>query len=379
MPRRSDPEIKKYTLKSGKTKYMFKTYLGIDPETHKAKKISRSGFDSWTEAQSAKNKIKAKSIADLKNNQNKTLQQVWDSWYEVYKIGRRGSTILNMKYVWESHIQPEFADSYVNNIQPEHLQKYAIELSKELVTFKYTLNILHRLIKYAIKHDWCKEDPFLKIDIPKKSSKKSNHVKDNFYTSKAELKKFLNAIKEMDLMQYTYFVTIASLGLRSGEGFALKWENIDTKNKIVKITHTVTRDENGKWFIGPPKSKAGVRTLPLPATLETTLNEWKKEALYNQDEDFIFCKPNGNYFTTSISSIWLREFFQHHPDMHRITPHGLRHTLATIIYYGNDNVDPKDVQYLLGHSDVKTALDIYTHITEQNKKNISDSMHNLGL
>lgn len=183
----------------------------------------------------------------------------------------------------------------------------------------------------------------------------------------------------MDLMQYTYFVTVASLGIRSGEAFALKWGNIDFKNKTVTIKHTVTRNEEGNWFVGPPKSDAGIRTLPLPTSLETALNDWKEEALYNIDEDFVFPKPNGDYYTTSASSSWLRAFFKKHPEMHRITPHGLRHTLATIIYYGNDKVDPKDVQYLLGHSDVKTALDIYTHITEQNKKNISDSMHNLGL
>ena len=63
----------------------------------------------------------------------------------------------------------------------------------------------------------------------------------------------------------------------------------------------------------------------------------------------------------------------------QITPHGLRHTLATLLYEGNPHIKPQDVQFMLGHKTVKTSLNIYTHVTKKQKKDIKDSINNLDL
>ncbi|QNQ82870.1 tyrosine-type recombinase/integrase [Lactobacillus sp. PV037] len=62
-----------------------------------------------------------------------------------------------------------------------------------------------------------------------------------------------------------------------------------------------------------------------------------------------------------------------------MTPHGFRHILATLLYEGNSSIRPKDVQYMLGHKSVNTALEFYTHITKKQKENLSDSLDNLDL
>lgn len=72
-----------------------------------------------------------------------------------------------------------------------------------------------------------------------------------------------------------------------------------------------------------------------------------------------------------------------HPDdkkkpLRKITPHGLRHTLATLLYDGHNGITPKDVQYVLGHKTSKTAMEIYTHVTEKQKKDIKGSINNLN-
>lgn len=378
MPRRNDPEIKKYTLKNGKTKYMFKTYLGIDPETRKPKKVSRSGFDSWTEAQTAKTNLKAQGVTGVKNRQKeKTLQEVWNTWFDIYKQDKRGSTIVGTKASWDNHIKPEFGDSYVNHISSEHIQRFVIDESNKFSAYRVSINLLHRLILYAIKHGWCKSNPFLKVDIPKRSNVKSNRVHRNFLTE-TEFHKFLDRSKKVDYKQYTFIIILASLGIRNGEALALKWKNFDFKNNTVSISNSISKDADNVKHYGATKTPSGVRILPMSDNLKNVLLEWKSKTLYSKDDDFVIPSISGSFLSSQSTDKWFSRFFKENPDLHKITPHGLRHTLATLLL-NNDGANPKDVQYLLGHSSAKLTLDTYGHITDQNRINVSKSIKNLGL
>ena len=110
MPRRKDNEIYKYKLKSGKIKYGFKTYIGTDPETGKAVKPSRQGFDSYKEAEAAKTKLKSEGPSKFTHKQKmkadrKTVQQVYDRWLKVYEADVRGSTYINTTNLWKRNLQ----------------------------------------------------------------------------------------------------------------------------------------------------------------------------------------------------------------------------------------------------------------------------------
>ena len=90
MPRKKDPEIYDYKLKSGKTKYGFKTYIGINPETGKAIKPTRQGFDSYKEAEQAKIKLKAKGAVAVAakykaESDQKTVREVYNIWFSIQK------------------------------------------------------------------------------------------------------------------------------------------------------------------------------------------------------------------------------------------------------------------------------------------------------
>lgn len=109
MPRRKDNEIYKYKLKSGKVKYGFKTYIGTDPETGKAVKPSRQGFDSYKEAEAAKTKLKEEGPSKFTHKKEqkenrKTVQEVYEIWLEVYRADVRGSTLRTRKSNWKNNI-----------------------------------------------------------------------------------------------------------------------------------------------------------------------------------------------------------------------------------------------------------------------------------
>lgn len=383
MPRRKDNEIYEYKLKSGKTKYGFKTYVGINKETGKPVKVTRQGFSTRKEAEQAKTKIKADGAGKVVNKHNdkqnkKTLQQVYETWLEIYKVSVRESTLLRTTVTWKRVIKPEFEDNYVNFISITHLQKFVDNIARNYVEFRPPINLLHRVIKYAILRGWCKTDPFDKIIMPTKTTKKSSYPKNNFYNLN-ELKEFLATAKKYNLMHYVYFMVLGNLGLRSGEAFALQWKNINFSKKTVHIEHTVARGANYKKTINPTKTQQSNRTLLLSDNLIAILKEYKSKTVFSKPEDFIFHAKNGDFLAASTSGDWINRVYRHNSNLRRITPHGFRHTLASLLYEGNKRITPKDIQMVLGHSTVKTSLDIYTHVTENQKENIQKSINDLDL
>lgn len=382
MPRRKDTEIYSYKLKSGKTKYGFKTYIGTDKETGKAVKVTRQGFATRKEAEQAKIKIKAegaKKVVKKKqaNLNKKTVSEVWDIWFDIYRQDVRGSTSLRTVQDWENHIEPEFGDIYIDSISVSHLQRYANQLAQTIATYHKPLGLLQRLIKYAQLRGWAEKDPFARIVIPKKTTVKSSMPKENFYNLD-ELKAFLTAAKKQKFKYYVYFLTLASLALRSGEGLALKWEDIDFKKHTIYIHKTVSRNRYRKKTINPVKNGTS-RLLYIPDNLYKVLKEYRDMPDLTPS-DFLFHYDYApDYYKEGTSWTWMKTIYNNNPQLKRITPHGLRHTLATILYEGSDRIKPKDVQYLLGHSKPTMALDIYTHITEERKDEINKSINNLNL
>lgn len=397
MPRKKDPEIVPYKLKDGKTYYRLKTYIGKNPETGKPVKVTRSKLQSRKEAEQLRNKLKSQGPLAVANKlkiskKRKTVAEVYEAWLESIRQDVRGSTLNRIKDTWRNHTCPEFGENYINNISPDHIQRYANELSSKYTTYKTMVNQLHRIISYAIFRHWSDNDPFDYVLIPKKSSKASRDNSKNFYELE-ELKEFLEVAKEYSHMKYTYFLTVSSLGCRRGEGLALQWTDIDFENKTVRIERTVTKDEFGHKTINNVKN--GVKhTVEMSDHLYTVLSEYKQHCNEIGDTcNWIFHTADGSYNWSQQVDLWIRYLYRFdkrkckewnikHPDNPRtplrvITPHGLRHTLATLLYDGNPNINPKDIQYVLGHKTSKTAMEIYTHVTQKQKDDIRKSLNKL--
>ena len=115
-------------------------------------------------------------------------------------------------------------------------------------------------------------------------------------------------------------------------------------------------------------------------SLIDVLKQYKKtQTVYNRADDFVFHTKNGSFFNSPAVSEWMKSIYHFYPNLRKITAHGFRHSLATLLYEGSDKITPKDVQYVLGHSRVTTALNIYTHVTQKQKSNIKNAVNNLDL
>lgn len=147
-------------------------------------------------------------------------------------------------------------------------------------------------------------------------------------------------------------------GLRRGEALALTYEDIDRKNKTISVNKEILFDGNRPVLVERTKTDAGKRLVPLPDALAAIIPDQKHGRLF----DLTF-----RQFRTKWAKYCERVGIS-------CTPHQLRHAYASILL--DANIKDKDAQTLMGHADISTTRNIYTHILEsrqsQNAAAIND-------
>jgi integrase len=157
---------------------------------------------------------------------------------------------------------------------------------------------------------------------------------------------------------------------------ALRWSDVDLDAWIIHITRTVS----GKGY-GPPKSKNGVRKIPLSEGTVKMLSKHKvqqgKEKLlfgegYNP-ENLVFCKENGKRLPYEDARYFF-ECFCKHAELPYIKPHGLRHTHATMLLMNGHSVNA--VAERLG-DDPETIMKTYAHVLPGMQKEMVKTIEQL--
>lgn len=367
--------IKKYTTKNGETRYLFQTYLGIDPLTGKERRTTRRGFKTMKEAKQAERNllldVEENGLPSIERSQlsNPTFKELSDLWLENYKTTVKPSTFENVKSKVEKMTEEHFKELKLKKITVAYCQKIVIELSKSYVLYNHYLSVINRIFKYAVLMDIISSNPFDKVIKPKS---RQTQRKGNFLT-KEELKEFLKLAQNTTLSYFFPLVRLMSYtGLRQGEALALKWSDIDFENKKITVNKTAVRIKE-KQTLQTPKTKNSKRIISIdPATL-SILKSWKKDQIkiffkngkhFEGDENFIFTNQRAEWVHIHNFIRYFKRFIADHK-LKPITPHGLRHTHASLLF--SAGVEPKNISDRLGHSTVQITLDLYTHITEEQR------------
>ncbi len=183
-------------------------------------------------------------------------------------------------------------------------------------------------------------------------------------------------------------IMAAFYGLRRSEVVGLKWDAIDFENKKISIQHTVvTAKVNGtltEIARDKTKTKSSCRTLPLIPACEQMLNKMKKEQEQNRKVcgksyctdylDYIYVDPMGKRIRPDFLSQHFPDFLVAH-QMKRIRFHDLRHSCASLLYA--NGVSLKEIQEWLGHSDISTTSNIYTHLDFSSKVSSANAIVNI--
>ncbi|MCB2314176.1 site-specific integrase [Clostridium tagluense] len=159
--------------------------------------------------------------------------------------------------------------------------------------------------------------------------------------------------------------------------------NIVVKQALVRVKiFDENKNYESKLIFQEPKTKAGIRNIPLPPNVLVLLNTHRlnqsKENLLvgykYEDQDLVFCTELGHPIEPRN---FIRKFQQllKISGLEKTNIHSLRHTYATRLLELNEH--PKVVQELLGHSTIAITLDIYSHVFPEIKKATADKINDL--
>ncbi len=297
-----------------------------------------------------------------------------EKWLDIIKNSVAVPTFASYSTTVKKIVAPYFCEKEVTlkNLTAKDIQEFylsELERVSPSSVIHYHANI-HKALKYAVKIDLIDVNPADKVERPKK-----DRYVGSFYDAD-EVNALFKAAKGSKLELPILFG--AFYGLRRSEAIGLKWDAIDFKKKTITIRHTVTQATiDGKSKIiqkDRTKTKASYRSLPLVPPFEELLHRLKAEQELNRKLcGKSYCRKFVDYiYVNEIGELVKPGYItQHFPlilqknGMRKIRFHDFRHSCASLLYA--NGVSLKEIQEWLGHSDISTTSNIYTHLNFNSK------------
>ena len=312
------------------------------------------------------------SYIDEHSNIAQANDMMTDAWFEYFieikKKTVRPNTVRNYTERYERNIKPVIGKMLLADIKPLHCQKIFLDMADEgykTTTLYQTRIALFNMLELAKENDVLRYNPCkksVKSDMGKPSDKKEALTLD-------VQRKFLEGATGQSYENQFRFML--QTGLRTGELVGLEWRHIDFENRVLTIEQSMEyRYKVGEWRLGPPKSQSGYRTIPLTDEAIRILKAQKeknKKIKYIPEEwkTFIFLSRKGEPVKNSTYDTALFKICDK-VGIDRFSMHVLRHTFATRCIEAG--MRPKTLQKLLGHSSIQITMNLYVHVTEDEKK-----------
>ncbi|MDH6363703.1 integrase [Enterococcus sp. PF1-24] len=374
--------IKKYNKKDGSTAYLFKTYLGIDPYTGKKKYTTKRGFKTKKEAKLAMGRLQFQyktneAVIDSKI----TFEQLAEMWLEQYQNTVKESTFVVQKLALTKHVLPLFGKIKVSKITIPYCQTQVNHWFSYYKKYSNLIGLTSSIFQFGISLRIIQTNPMDGIVRPKRRKKIDEEEISTPHYTKNELNAFLNIVSsKYSLQLYAMFRILAFTGLRKGELLALRWKDINFSAKTLSVKQTLTTVKDWKLDFQTPKTAKSSRTISIDDETIHTIKKWKNEQRKILFKMGINSLDINQLLFTQLDSnrpIYL-DFLNHNlkqiineNKLNYITVHGFRHTHCSLLFESGATI--KEVQERLGHTDIKTTMNIYAHVTEQQKEKTANN------
>ena len=414
-----------YIVKSGKK---HKVYWDIGtPEKRERRSES---FDTPDEAKQFKLKIEyEQSIGTFINVSKMTVGEYLDHWLNIHGPKIAEKTLESYECEIENHIKPNLGNIKLSKLSPMHIEEYYAKMRKEgksLVlerriatyqsvydaavkdklpakkqkqalanvtrakarlnkmktegktglsntTINYHHRILHKALKQAVKWQNLALNATDAVTPPTPDKVVIN------YLQRDKVNRFIECVK--DSFFYAIYVIAILTGMRQGEILGLKWQDIDFEYGIIRVRQQLKYNKAKGYHFEPPKQHS-VRDIPMPLPINAILRKAQKEQAkvkeifleadkpYNTN-NLVFCSEvgqplNRSRVTRDLKAQLIKYDFEH------VRFHALRHTFATMCRAAG--VPMEDIQDMLGHADISTTKNMYTHVEIEPLRKSMDKM-----
>ena len=312
--------------------------------------------------------------SDIEQATSMIVDAWFEYWIDVKRKTVRPNTVRNYTERYYKNIQKVIGKKLLTEVKPIHCQKVFTNMADEgyrASTLYQTRIALFNMLEFAKENDVIINNPCkksVKSDMGKPSKKKEA------LTVEVQ-KKLLEYAKGRSYENQYRF--ILQTGLRTGELVGLKWEDIDFLNKILKVQRSMEyRHSVGEWRVGEPKSKSGYRTIPVTDEAIKILKAQKEKnkkikVVSIEWVEYVFLSRKGEPVKNSTYDTALFKICEQ-AEIDKFSMHILRHTFATRCIEGG--MMPKTLQKILGHSNIGITMNLYVHITEDEKQKEIDKV-----
>ncbi len=289
-------------------------------------------------------------------NSTKLFSSVADAWNTEYRESIPETTYIKTTKAAYHRILGHFENNPIADISPREISAFLHSLKFSQKTVATHKSVLNMIFSYAYLHGFVTSNPIPEIKLPRGLPKQPRKL-----PTTQELQIVSQHTEGFALLPFFLLYS----GCRKSEALAIRADDIDRKNKKIKIRNHVIHHLNKPIFESVLKTQAAYRDIVLLDRLA--------DAIPKNFTGFLF-SMNGD----GKEPLTMRAFdcrWKQYCEAYRIniTAHQLRHGFATMLYEAG--VDDKDAQSLMGHSDINLTRSIYTHIRDKRQEETAQKLN----
>jgi integrase len=329
---------------------------------------------------------------------NITVGAYLNQWLEtVVKHRNRTNTYESYATMCRVHIIPRIGHHKLKELTPQHVQAMLADMvtnpppgAKEgakiasPTTAKNARAYLRKALNDAMRADLVWRNVVTLTDMPAQQTYHPRPLKE------AELVAYMAACKGHRLE--AMFLLLPAMGLREGEAFGLRWDDVDLETGVLRVRQQIQRVGNPKRPVfAEPKTERSRRPVPIPAQVVTALRAHRERQAEEMMmagsrwgnspkapgnwEGLVFCSTIGTPLEPANILKQFRAILKSAGLDESMRVHDLRHTCATML--ARLGVSPREAQDIMRHAQISTTLAVYTSVESDSLRNASDRLGSL--
>lgn len=386
----------------GRYEYRYKDIKGNTRSIYSWKLVETDKAPSGKKSSQSLRELEKQVRRDVEDGLNSftayktTLNAFFDSYIET-KYELKQSTRTNYKYMYKKYVHDEIGVKDIASIKYSDIKKFYIHLIKDIgfkpASMEIIHTILHPIFTTAVRDGLIRINPTDGVMAEIKKSHDWEKPKRHALTE-SQQSAFISYISSNRkyLHWLPVFTVLLGTGCRVGEIVGLRWEDCDFDKNLISVNHNLIYrlQDSGKceYHITTPKSKSGIRIIPMLSEVKKALLQEKTNQLatgFNQTvidgySGFIFQNRfgeclNAHCINRAIDRI-SRDYNQDETErakkeqrepelLPHFSAHNLRHTFCTRFCENETNL--KIIQEIMGHADISTTMNIYNEATKEKK------------
>ena len=357
-----------------------------DPLTGKRAGIYDRDLSSLRQKERELQRQMEKGLLTAGEMRNATLNEFYERYMQIIQVDE--TTRSNYKGLWKNHVKDSIGRMKLIDILPSHVKTFYSDMTKKGYA-NGTLKVIHSVLCPVF--DMALDDCIIS----------RNPAKDNLsgFGEEPEERYALTVEQQTNLFDFVansrcyskykpMLRIMVGTSVRVGELIGLTWPDVDHSAKELNIDHQLVYKNLGegtRFYAKDPKTDAGIRIIPMTGEVKQAFTKQKEyQFMLGIDHDvevegyknFVFTSKSGrplapnaiNKILLNIVNAYnkqerkLAEKENRKPDlMPDISAHILRHTDCTRM--AESGMDPKVLQYIMGHEDASTTMNVYNHIS----------------